>query len=340
MSAPRSRPVKGSRRVGRSLVALLALSLAGVARAQAVHDGELAAALQGGREADVERLASARLAGDAGDVEAWSALVRLARTTTDTARHTALRQRVDACAAQPSAPAACTFGSSALLLQDTSAMALALKASRIREGLLRALAVDPSMFAARATLVQYYLDAGRFSGGSVDKAREAADAAAASWPQQARYLSALVARHEGRIDEAATLLSQVQPGDDRELADALAARWDELATWWMSHKAPGRAREVYERVAREHPTDPAPRLDIVRAAMAQQDYDAAIAQLDALQRFPDRQSLALDYRLGVAWQAKGDAGRARAAFLRFLAAPAGRDPVQLEDARSRLADLR
>lgn len=300
------------------------------------------AALDAHKDAEVERLAGERLAASPADVDAWSALVRVARATTDGDVKAAVRRRLDACVLPSGQPrvALCHYGLGALVWQDAGAVGLALRGGRIRDELGRALELDPMLFDARLTLVQYYLEAGRLGGGSVPKARELAAAADALQPEHAKFLKALVEEHEGRQDDAAALLAAVVPGDDRELADGVRARWASLAEYWISHKEPAKARAVYERFSKERPADPAPRLDVVRAAMLQKDWDAAIAQLDAMDRFPGRQALALDYRLGVAWQAKGDPGRARAAFMRYLASSAQRDPVQVEDAKSRLSDLR
>jgi tetratricopeptide (TPR) repeat protein len=329
---------RAARRAVLGLGAMAALS----ATAQPVAEPAWRAALEAHRDAEVERLAAERLAASPADPDAWSVLVRVARATADSDLKAAIRKRLEACVAPSGQPrvALCHFGVGALAWQDAGAVGLALRGGRIRDELGRALDLDPLLFAARLTLVQYYLDAGRFGGGSLAKAREVTEAAAARQPEHAKFLSAVIEEHEGHADDAAALLAAVACGDDRELAEGVQAHWASLAEYWMTHKDPAKARAVYERFAKERPADPAPRMAVVRAAMLQKDYDAAIAQLDAMDRFPGRQALALDYRLGVAWQAKGDAGRARAAFMRFLASPAERDPEQVEDAKSRLADMR
>lgn len=329
-----------ARRVTRStLVPVLLAAFAAGAAAQNVNDPALVAALKAHREPEVQQLAFHRLDLDPADADGWAAVVRLARSTSDAATRSALRKRVDACVGAQPQLAVCRYGAGILTLQDTGGLGLAVRGGRIREALGKALEIDPLFFPARAALVQFHLDAGRLAGGSVDKARELASALADRQPDHARYLQALVAEHDGHQDEEAALLAEVHPGADEELSEGLEAAWTRLAAWWMDHRHPERAREVYERAAKARPTDSAPRLDVVRAAVAMKDFDGAAAVLDSMARFPDRHALALDYRLGQVWQAKGDLGRARAAYLRFIASPAQKDPALVEDARSQLGAL-
>jgi tetratricopeptide (TPR) repeat protein len=292
-------------------------------------------------EVVIEHAALDRLAAAPADAEAWATLVRLALTTTDDARRKALRARIEDCAKQQPGIAVCHYGIGALLYQESGTMGMAMRGSRIRDELARALELDPLLFAARVSLVQFYLEAGRLAGGSVEKAQGVAADAAARQPDHARFLSAWIFEHDGRLDAAAQELSAVQPGDDRELADLVHAHWASLAEAWMAKKEPAKAREVYERFVKERPTDPAPRLDLVRALVQMKEYDAAAAQLEGMRKLPGASTLALDYRLGLVWQAKGDAGQARAAYMRYLASAASnRDPASRDDAQSRLDDLR
>ena len=46
----------------------------------------------------------------------------------------------------------------------------------------------------------------------------------------------------------------------------------------------------------------------------------------------------IDYRLGMAWQARGDRDKARAAFSRFIGVGKG-NPKNLDDAKKRLTEL-
>jgi len=161
----------------RALVAACGLAMP-LAHAQDVRDPALAAALEAKQEAEVDRLATARLEADPADTDAWSALVRVARGTSDATTKAALRKRIEACVAAHPRVAACQFGVGVLAFQDSGTMGLAMRGGRIRESLGKAIELDPTLFPARAALVQFHLDAGRLAGGSIDKAREIAAAAA------------------------------------------------------------------------------------------------------------------------------------------------------------------
>lgn len=309
---------------------------------QAIDDPALKALVESHADADALRAADARLAARGDDPVGWAALVRLARTTAEADLHKVLKARIEDCQKNRPTVAACQYGVGELALRESGTLGLAMRGTRIRESLARALALDPEMLDARVTLVHFYLDTGRLSGGSADKAREVAQGTPESQRDMGAFLQALVEEHEDRLDEAARLLATVKAGTDAQLEHQVHDQWARLADAWMSRKQPGPAREVYERFAKEHPTDPAPRLDLVRSLVALKSYDEAIAQLESMQKLPqkDKAALSLDYRLGQVWQAKGDGPRARAAYYRYLSSAAAKaDPDQAADARSRLADL-
>jgi hypothetical protein len=322
------------------LAGLGGLVAAGPAAAQSLTEPAWRAAFDGHREAELERLLNDRLTAAPADPAAWSALVRLARTSTDPARRKSLHARIDGCVQDHPELAACVFGAGALTWQEAGSVGLAVKGGRIRDALWRALEIDPTYAAARTSLVQFYLEAGRLAGGSVEKAGEVVTATPPSQAPLARLLGAMVDLHEGRLDAASVTLETPPPAGDRDAADLSRQLRGQLADAWIARKDLAKARALQEALAKEEPTSSARRLDLVRTLVSLKDYDAAAAQLDGMSRFPDRATLALDYRLGVVWQAKGDEGRARAAFMRFLAASGTKDPVQLDDALSRIAEMR
>jgi hypothetical protein len=67
-------------------------------------------------------------------------------------------------------------------------------------------------------------------------------------------------------------------------------------------------------------------------------FDAAIAQLELASRLEGGKDLPVDYRLGIALQAKGERDKARAALSRYVTAGKG-NPKNLDDAKKRLAEL-
>jgi tetratricopeptide (TPR) repeat protein len=67
-------------------------------------------------------------------------------------------------------------------------------------------------------------------------------------------------------------------------------------------------------------------------------FDQAIASLERAAALPGGSELPIDYRLALAYQAKGDRAKARALLTRFVAAGKGH-PKNIDDAKKRLSQI-
>jgi tetratricopeptide (TPR) repeat protein len=310
--------------------------VATVAAAAQSTDAEFYALGRANRSAEIETLARARLAEDpADDVALW----HLGRIVSgDAAKRDALIPSVEHCVEQRPRSARChnLLGSLYGSVASSGSMSAGLKlADRIKEQYLRAVELEPRNFAYVRDLNQYYLRAPGVFGGSVSKAVQAAADYGRLDPQRGRVLRAEVHVAEEEFDAATAMLATIRAGADLELADAVRSATAGLGFALIEDGQPARAHKVFERLVATDPNYASAWFGLGRALLEQKQYDPSIA---ALQR-----SLALDprtrahYRLGMAYQAKGDAERSLAALREFLRySPQGR---AADDARRRVAAM-
>ena len=325
-------------RLGVTLAAGLAALAAG---AQPIKDPQWSQWMDARRFAEVESAASARIAARPDDMDAYSALIQSVLALNDAARREAALKQLDACLEKLPQAAMCHYGVGSVLgvhAMSQGMMKAAMKAGQIREGLQKAVELDPQFYAARNGLVQFYLLAPGIAGGSVAKAQDVARAAAPKQPEHAKLLLALVALNQKKLADVERDLTGVKPGADKELIDDLNALWVALGFEYLNDKQTPKARALFERFVKERPEVAVVHYGLGRALTDAGAFDAAIAELELTTRLDGARDLPVDYRLGVALQAKGERDRARAALSRFVSAGKG-GSKNLDDAKKRLAEL-
>jgi len=346
MQSPSSRrPRRGAALATAAAIACVtALCGPAPAGAEALRDPQWQALADAHRYLELEQVASARLGVRPEDADAWRAYVLgvVRQRGAEVAAHReAALARLEACVAKNPQMAVCHYGIGAVRGVQAISEGLVTAAfgvGRIRDAFSKALELDPTFHDARSGLVQYYLYVPGIAGGSVTKAREIAQAAVPRQPEHARVLNAMILQYEEKLPEAERMLAAVQPGTDRELVDELRDQWLGIGFDWLQHKEPAKARVIFERIAKDKPDEGRAHYGLARALADEQQWDASIAALERAATLPGRDELPIDYRLGVAWQAKGDVTRARAAFTRYVGSVEP-NPKNLEDAKKRLADL-
>lgn len=325
----------------RLTLACAALTLALASTAQTVSDPQLTALLDARKYAEAERVATARIAARPDDMEAYAALTVAVTNDGDAPRREAAAKRLEACAAALPNAAMCHFGVGAVL--GVNAMSQGMVAGlrsvgRIRDSFSRALEIDPLFYAARNGLVQVYLTVPGIAGGSVSKARELANAASVKQPGHAKLLLAMVALDQKDLAQAERGVASVRADSDKELAGDVQAFWPQLGIAYLADKQVAKARTVFERAVQEAPQQAIGHYGVGRALAEAGEFDAAIAAYYRAKPLGGATALPIDYRLGMAWQAKGDRDQARAAFSRFIGVGKG-NPNNLDDAKKRLAEL-
>lgn len=211
--------------------------------------------------------------------------------------------------------------------------------SLVRDRFTRALALDPTLFEARSSLVDFYLLAPSLAGGSGKKARELADAIRRKEPERARLLRIKIALNDQDLEQAERELSKAaKPGGDGPLRDGLLAAWMELGLQFQGDGETARARAAFEAIQRDFPEQAAGHYGLGCLLLEQGQTEDAIRQLERARGLGGAWRLPVELRLGQAWQAKGERRLARQAVERFLAGKRG-NPRDLREARERLMAL-
>lgn len=219
---------------------------------------------------------------------------------------------------------------------STAGMAAGLKyASRIKTLYAKAVELDPKSLAYRRDLNQYYLHAPGLFGGSVSKAIQSSEALAKFDVGGGQVLRAEVHTYEEEFDQAEALLAAIKPGANLALADAVQSATTGLGLGLVEHHEAARAQKLFERQIAADPRDADAYFGLGRAQLEEKMLDASIASLQRALELDPR--VRAHYRLGIAYQGKGDAVTALAMFRQFLAySPQGR---AADDARKRIDQL-
>lgn len=323
----------------RPALAATLLILAGGASAQVFKDASLQALLDAERHGDLERIALQRVGAQADDAQAVLALALGALRTDDGPRREAAIQRAEACLQKTPQAAPCHYAFGSVLgvhAMRQGMLKIATSVGKVKDALLQAMAIEPQWYPARSAVVEFYLAAPGFAGGSVAKAQDAARAAAK--PEQQQALDARIALHEERFETAVKTLHDVRAGSDSALADDVAQWTAGAAFGLLKAGRPDAARPVFERLMQQHPEHAIGAYGLARIATDSQAPADAVKLLQRSAKLKGAENLPIDYRLGIALQAQGQNDAARAAYERFI--KAGRGPKSsLDDAKKRLNGL-
>lgn len=328
-----------------ALIGLVCLAVYNTTQAQTVQDPKLAALIEAGQFAELQKQASARIATKPDDIDAHTALAIAASNSRDTDQREAALQSLEACAQRLPAAAPCHWGVGSVagaLAMSGGMMKAMTMAPKVKAAFVRALEADPLYTPARSGLVQYYLMAPGVAGGSVSKAQEAASAEQARQPDFSRLLQAQVQMHEKQWSKAEASLAAVSPAaaaKDKSLREELQQTWLSLGFNYINNKEPAKAKTIMERLASERADSAYAWYGLGRALTDLGKLDEALAMLQKSAALKDADKLPVDYRLGVAYQAKGDKTNARAALEKALKATAGSSNNR-KDAQKRLDELK
>ncbi len=328
------------------VAALVLLLAAPFAQAQMFKDADLTAIYhaietpQRVRDASLGKRALERLASNALDTQALLALAVSRLNEQDAAKREATVEQLAACTTSRPSSADCHYGHAALLgshALQVGVLKAASSAGRIRDGFVRAVELAPQWYAPRSGLVQFYLQAPGFAGGSVGKARETARAA--TRPEQARVLGATIALYEKNFDAAHKALEQHRDGADTVLNDD--AR-DALIGVGISLVGDGKAEQalpVFERLSRDRPGDAMGAFGLGYTAAALEQHADAAKHFERSAKLNGAEDLPVDYRLGLSLISSGQRDAARAALQRFVQAKGPWSPKNVDDAKRKLQEL-
>ncbi|SEL62964.1 Tetratricopeptide repeat-containing protein [Roseateles sp. YR242] len=333
------------RLTGKTPLGMAALLLApalfmGAAPAQAAvfKDPALQNLLDAGQADQLERLAGQRLKAHPDDAQATAAL---ALSQLDLADGAALRQntrRLEQCVQKQPQEASCSYALAlALVMQVRGGSKLKAlgSLSRVSELMQKAMAQLPEAPEPRSALQQYYLALPSFIGGGESKAR-----ALEQGVQDEDQLHLLRARTAASKKDWSGMERELRAVRTKRPELMLEQRvlGSDLGRQLMHDNQHAKARAWLEELARQQPQQAMPLYGLGRVLDAMGDHDGAVATFEKAKGLNGAEQLALDHRIGIALQDKGDKAGARAAFERYIDNRRA-SASNIEDCRRRLAEL-
>ena len=300
-------------------------------------DADFAQLLKDKKFAEIEKIANERITANAKDDVALWHLVNA--VSNDPAKRDAAIPKAESCIKALPDSAKChhalgrLYGAAAM----SSGLVNGIKyASRIKEEFIKAVELDPKSFESRQDLNQFYLQAPGVAGGSVRKAIEGSEAHAKINTAQGQLLRANIHIYKNEFEQAERLLASIKRDGDEVVSNALPQAWVSLGFAMINDKQFEKAQAVFERQLAVDADNAMLHFGLGRAQLENKLVDAAIASLERALKI-DRK-LNAHYRLGIAYQTKGDKPKAIAAFQQFLTyVTAGK---AADDAKQRLETLR
>jgi tetratricopeptide (TPR) repeat protein len=299
-------------------------------------DAELAALLKDRKAIEVETLANARIAKNASDEMAIWYLANV--STNDKTKREIAIAKVEVCIAALPKSAKChhamgrLYGAVAL---SSGPLDMMKYASRIKDEFLLAVELEPGNFDARRDLNQYYLQAPGIAGGSVRKAVNNAEEMGKLNPVAGKLMRSDVHIYEKEFDQAEALLIGIKPIGEEQTTN-LTQGWVLLGFALIGDKQLAKAQALFERLIAVEPNNATLHFGLGRVHLEANSLDAAIASMERALKLDSK--LTAHYRLGIAYQQKGDKPKAIAALQQFLTyVPSGK---AADDAKKRLAELK
>ena len=309
------------------------------AHGQMFKDQALQALYQAERHEELVRTANQRLAGQPDDAQAVLAVAMASLSRDDTAARKQALQLAEACVDKQPKAAACHYAQGVVLgVQALSEgmIKAARSAGTVRTALTTAHELEPAWYAARGSLVEFYLLAPGVMGGSTAKAGELARAAPA--PEQVRALEGRIALNDRRFDEGLKLLSALPSGLPPALAGDVRHWAVQCALGLTNNGQAAAAQAPLEKLAREHPEHAGPLYALARVRAEAGAHEAALQLYEQAAKLRGADEMPLAWRVGISQQQLGRTDAAKASFQRFVAAGKGQKS-SIEDARKRLAQL-
>lgn len=322
-----------------ALPVLVAVGCLGLPALCATNE-EISAKLKSRDVQAVDQLARERLAKNAQDEDAYNFIAIAALNGEQSLRDAAL-PALEACLQKLPKSAIChhrigqLYGATAM---SGGMMTVIKYAPKIKEHFLRAVELDPANFDARRDLVQYYLQAPGIAGGSMAKARENADAHAKVNPLQGMLLNVDIHLYNKDFDQAEKALAALPPPTD-DTTRAIHRGYQSGYGFSLINAGQfPRAQKVFEKLIASYPDFAQAHFGLGRALLESGQIDPAIGALEkAVVLDP---AIGAQYRLGIAYQAKGDKAKAIANLRQFLDAKPPRTGKAADDARQRLDMLK
>lgn len=304
--------------------------------AQTFKDPALEALYTAEKTDELQRVAQQRLASQPEDAQAVLALVLAAMEKDDAPARAKALERAQACAEKQPQVAPCLYAYGVLLgvqAMSEGMVKAARSAGTVKAALIAAHESEPAWYLARSALMEFYLVAPSFMGGSSAKAAELARAAPK--PEQVAAMQGRLAMQDKKFEAALAAFAALPAISDSALAADVRGWSMQAGLGAISAGQPAKALGVFERMSRERPGHADGVYGLARARGELGDWAESLRLYERAATLKGAVTWPMAYRMGIALQKLGRVDEAKVAFQRFISAGKGQKQ-SLEDARKRL----
>ncbi len=265
---------------------------------------EYSALLRAHKYADVERLATAKLAQDGGNADALVAMNEVSLSEGRTEDAVKFGERC--VAAQPKV-ANChlalgnALGSKAMSAGMLSAMSYA---NKIREAFKTAVELDPQNMDARFSLMSYYMQAPAIVGGGTGKAQMLATQTAQINPEAGKLMLARLDAADDKYAKAEAAVLAMPVSANEAVAEGQRDLLNNLGSQYLNDKKYADSERMYREAHKRFPDSEGAVYGLARVQQEQGKHREAIAGFEEAGAMTRR--AVIWYRIGKSQQALGD----------------------------------
>jgi tetratricopeptide (TPR) repeat protein len=208
----------------------------------------------------------------------------------------------------------------------------------IKTAFRKAVELDSGNFDARYDLIQFYLQSPGIFGGSVSKAKAVAESYAGLNPDGAPILRAAVDIYEKEFDNALEKILAMPKPADSIILGYYRSTITNIGFALLNDKQPQKAEGIFAKFTAEFPALAVGYHGLGRSNLDQGKVDEAIAFFGKALQIDS--TVGSQYRLGVAYEKKGEREKAMKCYEEFLALTTPRDKKAVDDAKDRLEELK
>jgi tetratricopeptide (TPR) repeat protein len=322
----------------KSILGCAALGLLISAQATA---NDYSALLRTHKFAEVERIASAKLAQDPANLEALVAKSDAILGSGAAGRIEEAVKLGEGCVASHPQVSQChvalgnALGAKAMANGIMSAIGYA---GTIRDAFKKAVELDPQNMEARLSLLQYYMQAPAIVGGGSGKAKTLAAQTVAINPDGGKLMMARLDASDDKLAQAEAAVLAMPTSGNEAVADGQRDLMVNLGNKYMNDKRFADSERMFREAFRRHPDSDGALYGLARVQQEQGKHREALATMEQVILMNPRASAW--YRIGQSQQALGDKPKAAAAYEKALSFKAGISPKMKADAEDQLKVLK
>ena len=291
--------------------------------------------------ADVERIASAKLAQDPANVDALVAKAEAILASGAAGRFEEAVKLGEACVSVHPQLSNChltlgnAIGAKAMSNGIMSAMGYA---GTIRDAFKKAVELDPHNMEARFSLLQYYMQAPAIVGGGSGKAKVLAAQTAGINPDGGKLMLAQLDASDDKLDKAEAAVLAMPTSSNEAVAEGQRDLMVNLGNKYLSDKRFADSERMLREAFKRHPDSDGALYGLARLQQEQGKHREALATMEQVTLMNPRASTW--YRIGQSQQALGEKAKAMAAYEKSLAFKGAMSPKMKADAEDQLKALK